>query len=72
MIVLPLQGASDAQLGRSPLGPEYPAATFFQGGLNHFLLLRQETSGKLHLVFGSVRDGCCGNQFSSIEKVSVS
>src|SRR6266446_4836101 len=45
------RGPRDAQLGRSPLGSEYPAATFFQGGLNHFLLLRQESSGKLHLVF---------------------
>src|SRR5256884_7594598 len=33
------RGPRDAQLGRSPLGSEYPAATFFQGGLNHVLLL---------------------------------
>src|SRR5260370_20675671 len=45
------RGPRDAQLGRSPLGSEYPAATFFQGGLNDFLLLRQESYGKLHLVF---------------------
>jgi len=45
------RGPRDAQLGRSSPGSEYPAATFFQGGLNHFLLLCQESFGKLRLVF---------------------
>jgi hypothetical protein len=44
-------GPRYAQLGRSPRGSEYLPAAFFQGGLNHFLLLRQESSGKLRLVF---------------------
>src|SRR5258708_14411929 len=66
------RGPRDAELGRSPLGSEYPAAAFFQGGLNHVLLLRQEFSGSSLRPFGSVRDGCFGNQLSSIEKISVS
>jgi len=45
------RGPRDAQLGRSPLGSEYPAATFFQGGLNHVLLLLLESSREINLVF---------------------
>ena len=41
------RGPRDAQLGRSPLGSEYPAATLFQGGLNHVLLLHQESAREL-------------------------
>src|SRR6267378_7656541 len=39
------------QLDRSARGSEYPAATFFQGALNHVLLLLLESLRELNLVF---------------------
>src|SRR5260370_18584622 len=67
------RGPRDAQLGRSPRGSKYPTATFFQGGLDHVLLLHEESPRSSTFFFDSgVRGGGCRNQFSSIEKISVS
>jgi len=45
-------------------------ATFFQGGLNHVLLLQQGVSegGSTCCFDSGVRGGGCGKQFSSTEK----
>src|SRR5882724_8008133 len=45
------RGPRYPQLGRSPLGSEYPAATFFQGSLNHVPLLHEESPRELNLLF---------------------
>src|SRR5258707_10670418 len=59
-------------LAAAPVGPNIrPRLSFRAASIISFSCARS-LPGSSIWFFGSVRDGCCGNQFSSIEKVSVS
>src|ERR1700686_928037 len=59
-------------LAAAPLGPKIrPRLSFRAASIISFSCARS-LPGSSIWFFGSVRDGCFGNQLSSIEKISVS